>query len=98
MSLGWVIAGSLCMLFLGGFMALIAIFAGASIGNKHALTELQNTILTYAIYWVPLVCFGTAALVIYLYKTGSGPAGYYWYLVPLAVVAAYITYAVILSK
>jgi hypothetical protein len=98
MSLAWVIAGSISMLILGVFMVLITIFAGAGIGNKHTLTELQNTILGYSIYWVPLICFGTAGLVIYLYKTGAGSASYYWYLLPVVIVAAYIAYAVVLSK
>ncbi len=98
MSLAWVIAGSISMLMLGVFMMLITIFAGAGIGNKHTLTALQNTILTYSIYGVPLICFVTAGLVIYLYSNGGSSSSYYWYLLPLAVVAAYIGYAVVLSK
>lgn len=93
MSLGWVIAGSIGQALLGFQLCMLAVFAGASIGNGHNIGKFQANILGLSMIGLPLSCALSGGIVIYLYKTGSSAWAYWWYAMPLVLVVLYFKFA-----
>ena len=92
MSLKIVIIGTIFQLMLGAFMLIFSIFAGAGIANGKNPSELQASILTFAIYALPLICFACAGIVFYFYKTGSSNSSYWWHTPSLIACILYIAF------
>lgn len=98
MALGWVIGSTVAQLFLAFFLFMCVAFSASSIGNLHTLTSWQDTLLNLSLFALPGSCVVSAGAVIYCYKTGSGPMGYWWNALPLALTVVYFVYAVILNN
>jgi hypothetical protein len=98
MSLGWVIAGTVGQLALGGFLFMFVIFSAAGIVNDHALEPYQKSILDFSILALPAVCFISACIVLYLYHIDASASSYWWYAVPVMAAALYLIYAVHLNE
>ena len=92
MSLKTVIIGIIFQLMLGSFMLIFSIFAGAGIANGKNPSELQTSILTFAIYALPLICFACAGIVFYFYKAGSSPLSYWWHAPSLIACILYVAF------
>jgi len=89
MSLGWVIAGTFGELMLAFFLFMIAVFAGGGLANGNSLSQRQILLLDLSMLALPASAVVSAGVVIYLYITDAGPAAYWWYGLPAAVVVLY---------
>ena len=97
MSLLWVIFGTVVQLVLAMVFFMFVVFSSAGIANGHALTKLQNGILDFSLYALPLSCVLSAGLVLLLYWKGSGTGAYWWYVLPAVAAVAYLTFALVLN-
>lgn len=98
MSLGWVIAGTVGELALGGFLVMFVIFSAAGIANNRTLEPYQNGILNFSIFALPASCFISAGIVLYLFHIDASVSSYWWYAVPVTAAALYLIYAVHLNR
>lgn len=97
MTLGWVVFGTVAQAFLAFFLFMVVVFSSSSIANLQTLTRVQNTILDLSLYALPASCILSAVVVIYCYRSGGSPSGYWWHALPIALTIAYLVFATHLS-
>ncbi|WP_437880722.1 hypothetical protein [Pseudomonas sp. LRF_L74] len=98
MSLGVLILGVALQVAFAGFQAMLVIFGGAAIANKHELSPLQNQLLMHCIWLLPAISLGVAGLLVYFYQTKSALLGNGWHLLPIACCAVVVGYLIRINR
>lgn len=89
MSLGLVVAGTVCQLMVA-YMAFIgAIFGGGAAVNNKGLSPLAIQVSDSAIYVLPGLSVLSGLAVIALYLGGASSWALLWHLVPVAALVLY---------
>jgi hypothetical protein len=98
MSLIGVILGTVLQLGFALFSFMAVIFSSASMSNRQTFGNFEKFLLDSSMYTLPTVCILNAILVIYFYKTGSSLATYWWYGLPVVLLASYLVFALSLAQ
>ena len=98
MSFWALILGIFFQMFLAGFQMLMVIFSAASIANSNELSLLEHKIFNGSIIVLPLVSIVIAVCLLIIYFSGSALYSHWVHLVPVALFATYMVYALSFSR
>lgn len=94
----WTLLGTFAQLSLAVLMFMLVAVSAGSIANGATLGKATLGILNFSLFALPGLCVASAAIVIGLHVRGGSASSYWWYVLPLAGVVAYIAYAIWLGS
>ncbi len=98
MSLVWTVIGTILELMFANFSLMAVVFAGGGLANGRTLSGIELGILNLSIFVLPAVSVICTMIVIYLHWRGATASAYWWYAVPLVVLALYLGFVTYLCK
>ncbi|HBH37337.1 MAG TPA: hypothetical protein DDX06_03015 [Curvibacter sp.] len=97
MSLFWVVCSVVAQLSLAFMLFMLVAFSAGGIANAGGVSPRDMLVLNAALYVLPLLCLVGAGLIIHGYLSGASARSYWWHLLPIPAVIAYIVFALSLS-
>jgi len=98
MSLVWVVVASILQLFLAYFLFMLVVFSAGGVANGETLARWQMAIFNGSMFVLPSLCLGSAALVIYGYRTGWSAQAYWWFALPIVAATGFVLYALSVGR